>query len=164
MEFDLVYKNHRAKIYNWIRFKIGSVETAEELTNDVFVKVYEHLSRYDSEKAKLETWIFNIANNIVIDHYRSLTTRNRSRQVSFEDCELSNDSTLYDYSPQQSMESNEFVNGYLARIKGLPESLKNVAEARFLEGMSYEEISKALDITLDSVRIRIHRARQVLIA
>ena len=69
-DFNKIYNKSHKSILNFILRKVNSQMIAEELTNDVFMKVYNHLENYDESKSAMNTWIMNITSNTIIDYYR----------------------------------------------------------------------------------------------
>ena len=67
---EAIYRDYHGKVSGYIRSKINSPQDAEDITANVFLKVYEKLDSFDESKASLSTWIFTIARNTLIDYYR----------------------------------------------------------------------------------------------
>ena len=70
MDFDKVYNEHHKNVLGFLIKKTFDVAVAEELANDVFMRVYSHQDSYDANIASLNTWIYNISNRILIDYFR----------------------------------------------------------------------------------------------
>ena len=68
--FEIVYKENADDILKYVSFKIQNFETAQEITNDVFMKVHKHWKNFDRKKSSMRTWIINITKNTVIDYFR----------------------------------------------------------------------------------------------
>ena len=69
--FNNIYADNYNKVLGWIRYKVGSIEVAEELTQDVFMKVHKNLTDFDPDKSAIGTWVMNITKNTIIDHWRT---------------------------------------------------------------------------------------------
>jgi RNA polymerase sigma-70 factor (ECF subfamily) len=161
--FNEIYKKYHNDILNLIKFKINNkIEIAEELTNDVFVKVSKHLNSFDPEKSQLRTWLFTIANNTVIDYYR--TNKNKDNTItaieSFKGLDIVNthqsDNVM---SVINGEEINKNINIAINRLSGI---YKIIAKQYFLNEYSYEEISEQNEIPIGTVKAYIHRVREIL--
>ena len=167
--FDLIYNANHKSILNFIIRKVNNQEVAEELTNDVFMKVYKNLDKYDEKLSTMKTWIMNITSNTVIDYYRKRKLETISLEKDFK-----NDDnrviTVLDrvhskgYTPFQEMTTNEGVENIKDAISNLPSKYEVIAELFFNEEYSYEEISKKLNIPLGTVKGQISRTRKILTA
>ena len=76
--FNLCMQQHYNEIFHYIRKQTLNTEDAKDLTQDVFMKEYTHLSRFDKQKASLRTWIYRIAHHHVMNHFRKASTRYES--------------------------------------------------------------------------------------
>jgi RNA polymerase sigma factor (sigma-70 family) len=162
LNFNQIYKKHYNDVLNLIKFKIGNkIDIAEELTNDVFLRVSKHLSNFDSSKAKLTTWIFTIANNIVIDYYRA--NKNNNNIISSElikglDIVNTNHSdNIINVINNEEISKN--INLAINTLKGI---YLIIAKQYFLNEYSYEEISEQNEIPIGTVKAYIHRVREIL--
>ena len=70
IEKEKIYRDYHGKVCGYIRSKINSAQDAEDITSDVFVKVYEKLDTFDETKASLSTWIYTITRNTLTDYFR----------------------------------------------------------------------------------------------
>lgn len=158
-----LYKNHYQQVFNHINFRINNnITIAEEITQDVFIKANEHLQNYDVNTAKISTWLYKIANNKIIDFYRSkkdtaLHVSDYVNEKGEETIQIT-DSQETD-SIMNASETNERINN---AFEGLKPKYKEVAKLYFIEGKKYGEISTLLDITLSNVKVIINRSRAKL--
>ena len=153
MNFDIIYKENHKRILNRIISKIGDVVLSEELTNDVFMKVYKHLDRFDETKASMSTWIMNIAKNTIIDHYRRAkkVTLSLDAPIGNENEEHKNtysDKIKAPSNPYKEMVSGETMSRIQDEISNLNPKYREIAELSFNQQLSYEDIATRLDITL----------------
>lgn len=160
--FNMYYK----QIFNYILNNIHKREISEEITQDVFLKVYEHINNYDVDKASLKTWIFRIANNKVIDYWRSLENRTKDLKTNISDFQDENGKEFFQIADNSDIETytngieiNEAVSIALLNLK--PE-YKRIAELCFIEGKKYNEISEILNIPMGTVKGNINRVRAML--
>ena len=160
--FETIYNEHHTSIYHWINGKIRNVEVAEELANDVFIKVHKHIESYDEEISKVSTWVYNIAKNILIDHLRkkNLPTNSISEMVDDD----GNETVFYTdgTNPFGNMVNDELGSAISEAMSTLPDTYKPIADMFFIQELSHEEITKALDVPMGTVKGYIHRAKELL--
>jgi RNA polymerase sigma-70 factor (ECF subfamily) len=156
-----IYKKYFDKTYEYVFSKVKNKIICEELTNDIFIKIYKHLDNYNEEKSKgnFEVWLYEITNNTIIDHYR----RKKIVNEEFNDANVhqycnSDDDYCFTYN----MELNEINNSIINEIKDLPKSKVKIAKLYFIQELSYEEISEALNIPLGTVKGTLYRVREDL--
>ena len=168
-DFRKLFEDFQPKIYRYLTRIVGEDE-ADDLTQEVFVRVSKALMDFRGE-AKLSTWIYRIATNVAIDRLRSPSYRLNVRQGDLEltvDRELEGvverDVWTGERVPtvEQALvrkQMNECIRSF---IEGLPEHYRLVLVLADLEGLRNKEIAEILDISLNTVKIRLHRARQKL--
>jgi RNA polymerase sigma-70 factor (ECF subfamily) len=159
--FQILVSRYRPRIINLITRFVGDVDRAEDIAQEVFVRVYRNRERY-RKSGKFSTWIFTIAANLAKNEIRRKV---RHRRVVSMDEEkepgTSLASTLADRGPGpgQTLERKELENLILNAIEALPERYRLALVLRDLEGLAYEEVSRVLGIPGGTVRSRINRAR-----
>jgi RNA polymerase sigma-70 factor (ECF subfamily) len=161
MEFDEIYTEFQPQIRNYLLRLIGE-QDAEDMTQVVFAKVSRGLASFKGQ-SKLSTWVYRIATNTAIDKLRSPTHSHPSGQTSLEDSAgvATNTPiiTQADTPTDQKVirkEMSECVREYVDR---LPPDHRTVLILKELEGFKNREIADILDISLENVKIRLHRAR-----
>lgn len=168
--FNIIYKKYYKVVYKNIFLRVRQVEITEELTNDVFMKINENLSKYDENKASLYTWIINIANNVVIDNWRKSKMNNIVSIDSYNFDDTQNDTSdllSYYHKYERNTPETKFINdeklvNFKRVVDQLPKTYVQVARLFFIEQCSYEEITKELNMSLSNVKINIHRVRKML--
>ena len=170
--FQEIYDTFHPKILRYMTRLVGEPE-AEDLTQEVFVKVSKALEGFRGE-SQLSTWIYRIATNAALDKLREPSFRQASQSGSLDtfdrppgDVEEEIDeqnawSETRTPSVEQQLvrqEMNECIQGF---IEGLPESYRTVLVLSELEGLKNKEIADILGLTLNTVKIRLHRARERL--
>ena len=169
IEVENIYKDYYPKLIRFFTSKVNG-EYAEDLTQEVFIKVSSNLSAFRHE-SKVSTWIYSIARNTAIDFLRKKTSSDDSNPLT----DPRNDSGGWDnledtnpwtgkkpYSTFERIEKKEMKDCYLAQIENMPEQYRDVYILKELEGYSDKEIADILNISLENTKIRIHRARAKL--
>lgn len=159
--FAQVYDWYAERIYRFIYFKVSSVETAEDLTSEVFLRIWRYFNKEDSRLESLNALIYKTARNIVIDFYRQ-----QARQ-SLIDNSYQNGlaQRLVDSQQQNLLDKVEIlteIENIELILKKLKDEYREVLILRFLEELSIAEVAKILDKSKGATRILIHRALKVL--
>lgn len=146
------------RIFNLAYRFTSSVETAEDLTQEVFVRIYKTLDQYDPKQGDLSNWLMRLARNLIIDDYRH---RQRNPQDSFaEDVEAhSFHLRTAGNSAQKEIERKELAAQVQQGIDKLPPDLRTCVILRDIEELSYQEIVDVLKIPEGTVKSRINRGR-----
>jgi RNA polymerase sigma-70 factor, ECF subfamily len=149
--FALIVRAYEAPIFNYVLRMVGDRALAEDLTQDVFLRVFRGLRGY-SRQARFTTWLFQVAKNRVIDEIRAVERRPRTL-VAIED------------APQLEVvdapiEQSEAIEILLSEVDKLSPDLKEALLLRDIVGLSYNEIADTLDVTLATVKWRIFKARE----
>jgi RNA polymerase sigma-70 factor (ECF subfamily) len=147
----LKYRNH---VLGVAVYMLRAKDDAEDLAQDVFVRVYYALRRFQGE-ALFSTWLYRITVNSCLSHRKKL--RNPPTEcVEDEKCNLADR-----YSDPYTMLEKKEIKLFLEKaIHALPRDQRVVLILRDIEGLSYEAIADCLDLPLGTVRSRLHRARQ----
>lgn len=164
-DFEKLHTRYRPKIHRYLCRLAGENE-AEDLCQEVFVKVERNLTSFRNE-AQLSTWLYRIATNSFYDRLRSPSFKQKSKEYPIE----IDDNTLEkrDFTSQQQKpgidqqvirdEMNACIRGY---IDQLPENYRTVLLLSEEEGFKNREIAEILQVSLDNVKIRLHRAKAKL--
>src|SRR5215208_6655762 len=160
--FQELVERYQTRLLNFIYRTIGDREKAEDLVQEVFIRVYRHLHRFDRSK-KFSTWVYTIASNLAKNELRNRSRnplvlmqtvqknwQEDDRPLQFEDV-TSRPDDMY-----RKRHLREIVEESVAK---LPEHHRNVFILRELEGKSYEEIAEITDCNLGTVKSRLNRAR-----
>ena len=165
--FRELIRRYERPVFSLIFRMVRDRELAEDLSQDTFVKVLNHIDRYRPE-FKLSSWLFKIANNVAIDHLRrrQLDTVSMSGSPHAETTEAI-EATSFDIVAQQEsaldeMEARELGSAIEQAIARLRPEYRSCIMLRHVEGRSYEEIAATLDLPLGTVKTYIHRARHEL--
>ncbi|MBI5878931.1 MAG: sigma-70 family RNA polymerase sigma factor [Chloroflexi bacterium] len=165
LEFQIIYDTYQPRILRYLLRLVGEHE-AEDLTQDVFVKVSRALKTFRGE-SQLSTWLYRIATNAAFDRLRSPSFRKRLSENSTEIGEAEvDDKDVWTgektHSVEQQLVRKEMNECIRDRIERLPENYRPVLVLSELEGLSNKEIAELLGVSLDTVKIRLHRARERL--
>ena len=160
--FTELVMRYQSRLLNFVYRTIGDRERAEDLVQEVFVRVYRHLHRFDQSK-KFSTWIYTIASNLAKNELRN---RSRNPLVLFQTIKKQWDD---DHRPLQFEDSSMrpddlYRKRHLQELveraaDELPEHHREVFILREIEGKTYEEIAEITDTQLGTVKSRLNRAR-----
>jgi len=158
---DLMVKYNK-RIYNYVYRMVRNEETAVELTQDFFLKIYNVLSMYNF-KYKFSTWAYRICYNLVVDHIR----KNSNLIDSLESDHISEkrmvESDNYVKENHIAKLENEQVSEYLWKIVDcIPVKYKELIILRYIDDLKYEEIAKIVGIPVGTVKNRIFKAKKML--
>ncbi|MBV9988065.1 MAG: sigma-70 family RNA polymerase sigma factor [Chitinophagaceae bacterium] len=147
--FSYLYDNYSGALHSIILNIVGEEELANDVLQEVFVKIWRQIDSYDSSKGRLFTWMLNIARNASID-----TVRSKSFQNSRQNRELTEDV----YASGGSSETRTDQIGLRKLVHGLKEEYKVLIELSYFQGYTQDEISKMLSIPLGTVKTRLRTA------
>jgi RNA polymerase sigma-70 factor (ECF subfamily) len=147
--FSYLYENYSGALYGIILNIISDNELANDVLQEVFVKVWRQISTYDETKGRLYTWILNIARNASID-----TLRSKGFQNNKQNRELTEN--VYESAGSTQMQVDKI--GLRKIVHQLKEEHKVLIELSYFQGFTQEEISKMLDLPLGTVKTRLRTA------
>ena len=158
-EFDRIYAEHHIRILRYLTRMVG-VQDAEDLAQEVFIRAAKAYDDFRHE-AKIETWLYRIATHVAVDRLRGTASR-RETMLGEELGEVAEDgreagSTLEEKTLRRA--ANECIRNV---IYGLPENYRTPLILSELEGFTNREIAEILEVSLDTVKIRLHRAKDKL--
>jgi RNA polymerase sigma-70 factor (ECF subfamily) len=161
--FDLLVERYQTRLLNFIYRTVGDRERAEDLVQEVFIRVYRHLPRFDRSK-KFSTWIYTIASNLAKNELRN---RARNPLVYFQSLTKGwgdEEERPLDFEDPANRPDDLFHKRQLravvdAGVAQLPVHHREVFVLRELEGKSYEEIAEITKTNLGTVKSRLNRAR-----
>ena len=165
--FRELIRRYERPVFSLIFRMVRDSTTAEDLAQDAFIKVLNHLDKYRPE-FKFSSWIFKIANNVAIDHLRRRQLDTVSMDGSPHATSATEvESTSFELADQAESPLDELASRELGAIieqaiGELRPEYRNCIMLRHVEGRSYEEIAATLDLPLGTVKTYIHRARHQL--
>jgi RNA polymerase sigma-70 factor, ECF subfamily len=165
--FSELVERYQTRLLNFIYRTIGDRDRAEDLVQEVFIRVYRHLHRFDRSK-KFSTWVYTIASNLAKNELRN---RSRSPLVLFQTIQGSSDEEdrPVEFEDATARPDDMYRKRHLRElveqtVSQLPEHHRQVFVLRELEGKSYEEIAEITDCNLGTVKSRLNRARSAFAA
>jgi RNA polymerase sigma-70 factor, ECF subfamily len=151
--FAFFYDKYVKSIYRFVYIKVGSKQIAEDLTQDIFLKIWQHLVDKKNVKS-FQAFIFLIARNTVVDHYRSSKQELPLDYVS-ESVEIAEETIL-------TVDKSLDVEILLKEISQLKAEYQEVLLLRYVEDMSMDDISHVMAKDKNNIRVTIHRALKKL--
>ena len=143
---DSLYHEYSGRVAAYIGSRVSSREDAEDLCQEVFMKVYSSAESYDSSKAGVSTWIFTITRNTVIDYLRS------KKETSELPEELADESTLTDRTFEALADA----------VSGLPREQRDIIVLRYYNGLTLKDIAALMGISYGMVKLRHKNALDFL--
>jgi RNA polymerase sigma-70 factor (ECF subfamily) len=160
--FEELVRRYQRPLVAYVYRMIGDYEAALDLTQEVFIRVYNSLRRYSPEY-KFSTWIYRIAHNVAIDHMRRASTHEASLSVSDADGEVYERTVLSTQaSPEQASERAERRGTIEEVVQTLPPAYRELILLRHAHDFSYDEIAEVTGLPLGTVKNRIFRAREAM--
>lgn len=147
--FGELYNTYVKKIYNFIYYKTWHQETAEDLTSQTFLKALKGLKGYKTSKGKFSSWLYQIAKNIISDHYRSLKST-----VDIDDIWEISDNTDIPADIDVKLKLEKVREGLLT----LTTEQREIVILRVWQGLSHREISEILNKNESTVKVTFSRA------
>ncbi len=148
--FERIYEAHLPRVHSLVRRMAGGRDT-DELTQDVFVRVWQKLRTFRGDAA-FSTWLHRLAVNVVIERFRTETTR-RQRLHDGDD--------IFDRLPGPSR-SRDLSMDFETALTKLPDGAREIFVLHDVEGYKHQEIASLLDISAGTSKAQLHRARMML--
>jgi RNA polymerase sigma-70 factor (ECF subfamily) len=159
LAWDAVVLLYRRKVFNVAYKFVGRHDEAEDLTQDIFLKVFKSLGSFD-RRANFQTWLISVSRNLCIDHYRSVRQERQTIDRGVDPNELS--PVAREPGPIAWLEQQDRVELLREALAALPESLRGAVVMRDIQELSYQEIADRLHLPEGTVKSRINRGRAEL--
>ena len=147
--FNELIERYKDKIFNFVIRYLSSREDSEDITEDIFIKVYFKIDKFDKNKGSFKTWLFKIAKNTI---YNKLKER-KMVKISYDDI----------YSDKEdidlNIENNEIIQNAINKLK---KDQKTIILLYYMEGLKYREIAKTLNMPENTIKTKIRRAKEIL--
>ena len=146
---------HRHRVLSFAHYSLRVREDAEDVTQEVFIKLSKHWQKIDHEK--LGAWLMRVAHNCVIDHVR----KQRPQQANLDHYAEVEDQ-VGEESDANQLDQQHFKSQLQSAIKSLKDPFRSIVIMRDIQGMNYEEIQGSLELSASQVKVYLHRARRKL--
>ena len=153
-----LYQRYHQSVFRYLYFRLADQQTAEDLTSEVFVRMLRFLGGFQPPSASFQAWLFQIARNLVTDHFRRMGIR--------EDIELEEDMIAVHDDPADAVERGLTSETLRRALKKLNDDQRDVIILRFVAGMPLGEVAESLNKSEDAIKGLQRRAlialRQIL--
>lgn len=149
-----LYQQYKPEIYRYLYYKVGKAQLAEDLTADVFIRVLENLHQYQPRTAPFQAWVFRIARNLTIDHYRRMNTRNHLY--------LNESLPSEQGDPEAAADRSLTVNQLQHALRRLTDDQSDVIILRFIADMPIKQVAQALNKSESAVKALQARGLEAL--
>lgn len=146
--FNYLYDHYAGALYGIIKQIVGDLEIANDVLQEAFVNIWKRIDSYDEAKGRLFTWMLNICRNAAIDKTRSKAFQQTQKQLPLVDGE----------SIQPSVKPGVDEYGLKTVLLQLKEEHRLLIDLSYFQGYTHEQIAKALDMPLGTVKTRIRTA------
>ena len=153
--FDYLYRQYSGALYGLVRKVVTDEETARDVLQEAFVKIWNNIDKFDATKGRLYTWMLNLARNAAIDKLRSRGEIMRGKIHTGEDI-------VYKQERELKTEQQTDTIGLRAIVAELKPEYKTIVELAYFKGYTLDEISGTMNIPLGTVKTRMRKAISVL--
>jgi RNA polymerase sigma-70 factor, ECF subfamily len=157
--WESIVRLHWRKVFNIAYKFVGKHDEAEDLTQDVFLKLFKSLDTFD-RRANFQTWLISVSRNLCIDHYRSVRKERETINRDVDTSELKPASSTQ--SPYAALEQRDRVQLLRLALETLAPTLRTAVMLRDIQELSYQEIADRLRLPEGTVKSRINRGRTEL--
>jgi RNA polymerase sigma-70 factor (ECF subfamily) len=156
LAWEAIVRQHWRKVFNVAYKFVGKHDEAEDLTQDIFLKIFKSLGTFD-RRANFQTWLISVSRNLCIDHYRSVRKERETIDRDVDPGDLS--PTSHEVSPHAALEQRDRVVLLREALDALPDTLRTAVLLRDIRELSYQEIADQLHLPEGTVKSRINRGR-----
>jgi RNA polymerase sigma-70 factor (ECF subfamily) len=157
--WDLIVRQYWRKVFNVAYKFVGKHDEAEDLTQDIFLKIFKSLDTFD-RRANFQTWLISVSRNLCIDHYRSVRKERETIDRGVDASDLA--PAAPEPGPIAALEQRDRVVLLRQAMAALPETLRTAVLLRDIQELSYQEIADRLRLPEGTVKSRINRGRTEL--
>jgi RNA polymerase sigma-70 factor (ECF subfamily) len=154
--WELIVRQHWRKVFNVAYKFVGKHDEAEDLTQEIFLKLFKSLDTFD-RRANFQTWLISVSRNLCIDHYRSVRKERETIDRDVDAADLSPASS--DTGPYAALEHSDRRALLRHALDGLAPTLRSAVMLRDIHELSYQEIAERLGLPEGTVKSRINRGR-----
>jgi len=149
--FGELYDKYATRIYNYVYYRTGSPQDAEDITSRVFFRAMRHITNYTDRGVPFSAWLYRIAHNLVANWHRDSS---RHQEVELEDGYRANKGEEH---PETALLESEEQQALMRLIRNLPEERQQLLILKFVEHMSNAEIGQIMDRTEGAIKSLYHR-------
>jgi RNA polymerase sigma-70 factor (ECF subfamily) len=157
--WERIVRLHWRKVFNVAYKFVGKHDEAEDLTQDIFLKIFKSLDTFD-RRANFQTWLISVSRNLCIDHYRSVRKERETIDRDVDANELT--PAAVEAGPIAALEQRDRVTLLRDALAALPDALRTAVTMRDIQELSYQEIADRLHLPEGTVKSRINRGRTEL--
>ena len=159
--FEELVRRYQRPIVNYVFRMLGNYDSSLDVTQEIFIKVYNSMSKYSAEY-KFSTWLYKISHNAAIDHLRRHNNHVQSLEVEGEDGAYQLQFESKRPSPEKEREYSEWRQEIESVVKCLPTGYRELIVLRHTQDLSYDEIADVTNLPLGTVKNRLFRAREMM--
>ncbi|MEP6788805.1 MAG: sigma-70 family RNA polymerase sigma factor [Acidobacteriota bacterium] len=159
--FEELVRRYQRPITSYVFRMLGDYDSALDVTQEVFIKVYNSLAKYSAEY-KFSTWLYRIAHNAAVDHMRRNSVTPQSIETENADGTFQIQIESRGASPEQDQERREWRTEIDAVVRCLPAAYRDLILLRHGRDLSYDEIAEVTGLPLGTVKNRLFRAREMM--
>lgn len=153
--FGDLYMNYLDDIYQYVFYRVGNEEKAEDLTERVFLKAWEAIEGYEYDAYPFSSWLYRIAHNAVVDHYRTQKDETPLEKISFRLA----DETV---GPEERLINEAEATSLYKALAQLSEEKRRLLILRFVQGLPHAQVAEILGKSEGACRVMQHRALATL--
>ena len=157
--FKNLLQEHKNRVFNYALYFLRNREDAEDVTQEVFIKLWKNMNQIDRKKMK--AWMMQVAHNCCVDHIRRRKGVNQKHQSAIPVDFLPSKGDV-DSNPESVIERKENRNLLLSAMETLPDRTKSMLLLHYYQGFKYETIGSILNTDVGTVKVAVHRGRKVL--
>lgn len=150
--FSVLYNHYFSRIYGYVFKRVGNRQVAEDIVSETFLKVFANIKDYQFTGYTFGAWIYRIATNNLIDHYRRF---GRYREVDLEQSSEIADEKPGPADTVQALFDRQMINSVLNE---LPDNYREIINLKYFAEMTYEEIAEVLGTNVNNCRVLVFRA------
>ncbi|MBS1819002.1 MAG: sigma-70 family RNA polymerase sigma factor [Acidobacteria bacterium] len=157
--WERIVRLHWRRVFNVAYKFVGKHDEAEDLTQDIFLKVFKSLETFD-RRANFQTWLISVSRNLCIDHYRSVRKERQTVDREVDTNDLAPPTA--EPGPMAALEQRDRVTLLRDALASLPDTLRTAVVMRDIQELSYQDIAERLQLPEGTVKSRINRGRTEL--
>jgi RNA polymerase sigma-70 factor (ECF subfamily) len=159
--FEELVRRYQRPITSYIFRMVGNYESSLDVTQEVFIKVYNSLTKYSPEY-KFSTWLYRIAHNAAVDHLRRNSVNVQSLEAENSEGTFELQIESRGATPEQEHERSEWRSEIESVVRCLPPAYRDLILLRHARDLSYDEIAEVTALPLGTVKNRLFRAREMM--